>query len=302
MKKKEKKVLALTDIKEKFFVRVALDESRVAHFIELKLAEVKLPALLVGSCNGSDELVLIDGRHRKIADERLGNTSTECELEHFQSEADMIVAALQANVGGSLPPKPEDITHAMQLLLAAGVPRREIISKVSERIGFPPPLVAKHVRNVQSMIALARLRKAVQAVAKDGATVNEAAVSFDVSTERLKKELLKGNKVGEHEGATDISQAKAWANKKIGSLNHSTSRLYARISRDLGDGLITQKQAEDVLDYMERLVKRVQSVHEDWKKRILARQKVTEAVHERDNKDQAERGRMSQRALSRMGL
>lgn len=214
----------------------------------------------------------------------------------------MIVAALEANVGGSLPPSPEDITHTMQLLLAAGVARKEIIRKVAEKTGFPALLVAKHVQNVQRVIAKAQLRKAVQAVAKGGMTVNEAAAEFGVSIEMLQKELVKGNKVGANEGATDISQAKAWTNKKVGSLNHSISRLYAKLSRDLGDGLITLKQAEDVLDYMGKMVTRVQSVHEDWKKRILARQKVTEAVNDRDNKDRVERGRMSQRALSRMGL
>ena len=296
------KILTLSEIKEKFYVRIHLDESRVLHFVDLKMAQEELPPLQVGFLNGSDEPILIDGRHRKAADERLGTTESECEIKHYTCKADMIVAALKANVGGSLPPSQEDITHTMELLLASGLPRREIIQKVTERTGFPATLVAKHVRNVQNGLAQTRLRKAVHAVAKGGKTIEEAALEHDVSIERLRAELLKGKQLDENEGVTNLSQAKAWTNKKVGSLNHSLGRLYAKISRDLGDGLLTPKQAEDIMEYMEKMVQRIVSSHDDWKSRILSRHEIRKAVSEREKKDQGERVRLGRQALERMGL
>ena len=296
------RTLKLADIKERFYVQVNLDETRVNHFMDLKTAKAELSPIQIGFLNDSEELILIDGRHRKVAYEWLGNTATDCIVKHYASEADMIVEALEANVGGSLPPKPEDITHVMELLLASGVSRREIIRKVTGRTGFPAKLVATHVRNVQNVLTQARLRRAVHAVAEGGKTIEEAAQEYDVNLERLRTELLKGKKLDENEGVTNLSQAQAWTNKKVGSLNRSLARLYGKISRDLGDGLLTLEQAEDIMEYMGKMVQRIVSSHDDWKSRILFRHQVKARVEKREDVNRGERARTGNRALERMEL
>jgi hypothetical protein len=230
----------------------------------------------------------------------LGDKKLECETRVFETKEDMIVASLKANVGGSLPPKPENLTHTMSLLFASGVFRKRIIAMVSDQTGFPPRLVQKHIKDVQTVIAHRRIRNALNAVVKAGKTVDEAAAEQGVKVELLKKKLE--GKVNNKAGAPDIDHAKAFAAKKFQGLNHSVGHLYSRLSRDLTDGLINNEDIESVLVYIDGLLERARIIHSSWVKRLNAKNLLKDKLAKVDDASLVEQKSVGSKVLSRMGL
>ena len=296
----KKQNVVLSEIKEKFFVRVALNESHVQYLCDLKKSKAELPPIRLGVCAGSDELVLVDGRHRKAADERLGITEAVCEVRRYETEAEMIIDALKENVGGALPPAPEDITHTMRLLLAAGITKKDIIRRVSEMTSFPPALVAKHLDNVRRHEQKVRLTKAVRSIAEGGQTVASAAAEFGVD-EAILKGALSG-KVDDDEGATNVSQVKAWMEKKFKGLSYSNAQVYLKLSRDLNRGLLTLDEVTEVANHVGKLVDRVVKNHKRWLSRLNVHEVAEQAVERRSRKDRVGEDRLADRVLGRMGL
>ena len=284
----------LNELKETFFVRVGLNPSRVQHFAELLISGVELPPLLVAK----DTNDVVDGRHRKTAHEEVGDTIVSCEIQKFESRAEMILEALRRNVGGSLPPERADINHTMEILLADGVSRKEIIARMSDLVGFPPKLIRLHLDEVQSSIGAARLSRAVKAVMNEGKTVPEAAAEFGVKLETLQKQIEpKADK-----RATNISHLKSWFGGRFGSLNMSNAQNLSNLLKDLKDGVVSEVDAKGVLEHVGKLIARQAKTYDDWNKRFNAQFGVTTAIGQlptpRKKKDKV----AGKTALARMEL
>lgn len=70
----------LKDLKETFFVRVALDEKHVIYLAQIIESGVELPPIV--AVKGTNEIVF--GRHRKAAYQRLGRISALVEFPNVQ--------------------------------------------------------------------------------------------------------------------------------------------------------------------------------------------------------------------------
>ncbi|MDE2188632.1 MAG: ParB-like nuclease domain-containing protein [Patescibacteria group bacterium] len=289
------KKVKLSELKETFVVRIELNREHVEHLRDLIDTGVELEPLLVSF----DDMELIDGRHRKAAYTELGITEVPCKFKKFDSNGDKIVAALQANVGGSLPPTPADINHTMQIMLLAGETRKSIIEKVSGVVGFPKKLVQNHLDRVQSDMVKARLRKAVNAVTTEGKTVPEAASEFGVKLETLQRNIA--GKVDD--GSTNAQQLKSHLSKEYGKLTLICGHNLSKMIRDLKDGVITVSESEDVIRHLKKLTDRFNHYHSEWLKRFGTHLGTVEKA-ERASVNHARKAQVSlgKRALGRMGL
>jgi len=309
----KKVTVALTDLKETFYVRTAIDHEHVSYLKGLVQTGVDLPRIRVNV----DTMEIVDGRHRKAAFEEIGFVDVECDAQKYASRAEMIADALKSNVGGSLPPSPADINHTMELMLSDGMKRKEIIVLISKRVGFPAKLVQKHLDDVQSNLCKVRMRRAISAVVDGGAKVEEAAVAFNVKPEALKQQLLASLDGAEVGKKSDIRQLNAYLGSKITSLNMSFSQSLNRFTRDLRDGLVTNAEAVEVANKLEKLAKRCEKVLLDWANRlktqagtsenaqILTSKRAEKSVKKKTRKPKAKNGddkTSVSKALSRMGL
>lgn len=293
--------LALDTLKEKFFVRVHLNQDHVLHLAGLIENGVELPALLVADDGGTYENGLVDGRHRKAAYQFLNIKEAECELRKFGSLSEMILTALQMNVGGALPPGASDISHTMELLLAADMSRKDIIAHTSKMAGFPEKLVQKHLDEVQSRMAKVRLNAAVKSVTINGMTVHEAAAKHGVKLIALQKHL-QPTEEEENKGATNIPQLKAWLGRRFGSHNMSIAQGLSKLTHDLKDGITKPEEAAEVLEHLEKLAERQSQFFSNWMTRLGASKSVKEEVAKKPTKRQKKDTRVSKNALERMGL
>jgi predicted transcriptional regulator len=288
----------LAELKDDFVVRIELNRDHVDHLKDLIGAGVEMDPLLVSE----DDDELIDGRHRKAAYLEIGIKEAECEIRTFASQAEKIVAALHANVGGSLPPTHADVNHTMQILLTSGESRKSIIEMVSERIGFPPKLIARHLDEVQSNMAKARLKKAASAVVNSGKTVHEAAAEEGVKLETLKK-FLKVEGETDDDRATSVNQVKSYLSTQFASLQCSQGQVLSKVLRELKDGLLTPEESQIVIEHVKKLTGRLNHHHEEWVKRFASHigstVEATEATKAKARKPQVSQGN---KALDRMGI
>jgi ParB-like chromosome segregation protein Spo0J len=185
MSKKQPRLVPISELVNNFYVRIGLDNNHVRFLQGLREHGVVLEPIEIAK--GTNEI--IDGRHRVAVELNLGHTEIYCNEEVYSSKEAMIIAALKANVGGSLPPSPQDIVHTIECLLHEGLSRKVIISQVSERVGFPPKLVARYIDDVRSKVAKRRKAEAVTAIAGGDITLVDAAEKYSVNIEELKAEI-----------------------------------------------------------------------------------------------------------------
>jgi ParB-like chromosome segregation protein Spo0J len=287
--------LALATITEGFLVRVELDHKHIEHLKDLHSSGQELPPILVSE--GDNELV--DGRHRLAAYRELGVQSTSCEIRKFASRAEKIMVALAANVGGSLPPTHADINHTMQILLNEGESRKSIIQMVSDRIGFPAKLVARHLDEVQANIHKVRLKRAINDVVDKGKTIHEAAALHGVKLETLKANLA--DKISD--GKSDVNQLKSHLSVSFNRVSHIYGRNISKLARDLRDGVISEEEARDVIRHMIKLMDRLNHRHNEWVKRFEKHVGVvTTSAAMSEVEAKQSRKQKSSTALEKMGL
>ncbi len=301
MAKMKTRFVSLAEIKVSFFVRTCTNSDHVRYLQSLIESGAELPSLEIAE--GSMDL--IDGRHRLLAYSNLGYTEVMCNEKKYESRNEMILAALKANVGGSLPPSSKDISHVIECLLAEKVPRASIIRQISEQVGFPPKLVRRHIDDIQSLVAKRRLAEAVSAIASGDMNLNEAAVKYDVNVESLKAEIS-GKPKGE--SCSNIAAIKTRLSKKFETFNHSIGKIMANIRDSLRDGVISERDAEEIILHYTELLKGYQSKETQWKARF---EKLFEVKTKNDGsllskkslvKNQKASSGTADSALKKMGL
>lgn len=289
----------LVDLKEAFYVRLTLNQDRVEFFKGLIKAGQKLESLIV-----SDDGDLIDGRQRKAAYLELGISESECEIRHYNSLAEKIVAALRANEGGPLPPTPADLRHTLQILLEAKISRRTIIEQLTQNTGFPARLLQGYLDEVQHYLADVRVKKAVEAVVNQGKTALEAAEEFNVKLETLqenlggKKKIRKGNAAAKH--------VKSMVGQHYRSLVYSGGQLVSKLSKDLQDTVVTPEEVLEVVKYLRNIKRRFDHSVEDWIQRLEAHSSSTEkaavTLGKTEKKAEKKKQNIGKTTLEKMGL
>lgn len=250
-------------IKQTIFVRTKLNHERVTFFESLftsEGADIK-PIELT-----DDTYELLDGRHRLSALTNLGATEVECVLLHIPDHTDQVLYAMKANSGGALPPAEEDFVFTFRGMLEQGITRKKILDGMEGVI--PRPLARRYLDNAQSNIANAALTQAMQAVLDGGKTLQEAADTFAVEIETLRKKLA-GAKGKKKKG---LAQSKSHVTTIYRSHSKKLSAVFAQILKDHQDGepTATTANVDELFNHIEKLSMNVLKNVAQWRKRYEA--------------------------------
>ncbi len=269
MKKKQRRIISITDLQENLFVRKALDQDHVLYLAELidsgvemrdpiEVAEIESPEGKV--------LTIIDGRHRKHAYELNNVTEIEVEVLEFEDEAEMISYAYQKNVGGAKPPTQADTEHTIDVLIRSGVPKK----RIAELLNLPSYLARKYINLVHSKMERQKVMRAAAAVREGGLTLYKAAIQYDVDPESLKV-ALGGKKKPPKNRVEEIHRNLTKAYKSIGQRH---AALIRNLIEKFDDGDVTEQQVNSVFNHIEKLQKQSARTIAEWKKRFEAKIKI----------------------------
>ncbi len=288
--------MKLSDIKETFYVRVALNEDHVLRFAELYEHKAEVPLIKVTEVTKQ----LVDGRHRKAAMLLRDTTEAEVELVPEAEFPELIIQALKANVGGPLPPSKADIHLTVKMLLEKRTPQKWIISQVSEMVGFPKSLVRRYLDNVHSDMSKAKKTRALNAVTEGGMTVPDAAKEFGVDPETIKDALRGKRKKAGELGANVI---KGGVTSKFKSLWGSNGRLLRSMFEGYEDGEVTKECLQEVLTHIEHQIRNLTENNRAWQKRfeaVLTGAVPNDSDFKPNNRQNSER--VAERVLQKMGI
>ena len=248
-------VVSLSELQQNLFVRSALNQDHVLYLAELIQNGVELPPVKV-----TDKRVVIDGRHRIEAYELNNRKEIKVEVVDVKDDQNLISLAYRANVGGALPPTPQDTEHTVMVLLEQG----EKVKQISDLLALPIGMTRKYVANVQSKVSHAKLQRAAAAVTDGGLTVAKAAEQYGADPEKL-KQVLSGHRRQSKQGLTEIQRNLTRSYRSIGIKNATMLR---RLFEKYEDGDFTEKQVESILHHVEKLQRQSSRSVADWKKRF----------------------------------
>jgi predicted transcriptional regulator len=258
MQLKGKKKIKLSDITVNLFVRKQLDTDHVMYLAELIESGVTMSSPI----KVSEDMIMVDGRHRKEAYELNNINEVEVEIYKFNSDAELISEAYKANTGGSKPPTPQDTEHTVMLL----IDRKEKINRIAELLGLPQSLARKYASEVKSRMNRAKLQRAAAAITDGGLTVAKAAEQYEVDGEKL-KEILSGRRRKHKNGVQDLHGDLTRNYRSIGSKN---GRAMGSLLEKFQDGDVTAKQVRDIFAHLKKLQDQSKRAITDWQKRFEA--------------------------------
>lgn len=255
-------VKKLSEIRETFFVRTGLNPDRVKMFVDLYESGAKVPRIRI-----TEDGQLIEGRHRKAALEQLGRTETECEVSQNKHRRELLIEALEANLGGSMPPSPADIMYTIKQLITGGMSQIEVIRKLNSVAGFPVSMCKRYVENVRLRLNNEKTIAALAAIADRGISVKAAAEEFGVGLDVVKN-AIKGKKKKVDE--MDFRELKSGLSSQFRSTAGKTGATMRKLFEAYHDGLVGIDLVEKVVKEMGRLVKKLDHSVKDWQKRLDA--------------------------------
>ncbi len=251
------KLVQLADLKTNLFVRKEIDQDRVLYFAELIENGQTLPPIKITRDNR-----VVDGRHRIEAHVLNDLKGIRVEVVDIDDEIELIAEAYKANVGGALPPTPQDTEHTVMLLLERGESKK----RIGELLGFPPGMARRYVNDTQSKMSRAKLLRAAGAVTDGGLTVAKAAEQYEVDIEKL-KETLSGHRKKHKRGIVEIQRGLTTTYKSNGLKN---AALIRSLLEKYEDGDVTERQVREIFEHIDSLQKRAIRSFGDWKKRFDA--------------------------------
>jgi ParB-like chromosome segregation protein Spo0J len=251
-------IVPIEKLKVDFYVRKKLNEDHVIFLAELIEGGVQLPPIQI-----TKDWVVIDGRHRIEAHQLVSKNEIMAEIVELESEVEIISQAYRSNMGGSLPPTPEDTEHTIVLLLEHG----ESSKKIAELLGLPVAMTRKYVNNVKSKLARQKLMKAVDAVTEGGLTIAEAALKYDVSEDSIKN-VLSGNKRRKEQFG--ISELHSQLTSTYQSVSIKNARIIEKLIENFKEGDVSESQVREIFAHIKNLQKKSSRRISDWEKRFDA--------------------------------
>ena len=276
------RVVKLKDLKTHYFVRKGINQDHV-----LMLAELYEAAMLesnsdsvaasraVAAIQVTEEMELVDGRHRKEAMELAQITDARVEVLPPMTTAELVVAAAKANYGGALPPTREDMIFTIEQLLT----RHGMTAKAVEEhmTMLPKSVVRKYVNMANKRINEIRLKLAITDMA-NGLTLQQAARQHSLKPEAVQL-ALEGKKPKSKTGAAQLSSALTAYTK---GYSGQVSRIINKSIEEFRNGEISEDTVQTALNHQGHLMRRMFLRLEDWQRRLKAA-KVGEAMPDVDS-------------------
>ncbi|HLD70428.1 MAG TPA: ParB N-terminal domain-containing protein [Negativicutes bacterium] len=245
----------ISELQINTYVRKEINQDHALMLALLLENKVKLPPIQVTSA-----LIVIDGRHRIEAHQINNLAEIEVELVDIKDENELISAAYRANMGGSLPPTPQDTEHTVRTLLDRGMPKKDI----PDSLGLPVNMVRSYINKIASKVKRQNLQKAEYAVIEKNVTRAQAAEEFGVDEQDLKRYMQEGRKK-KKSGLSDIERNIQHLHQ---SLSNQTTRTFKRLSTLFEDGDASAKDVQNFLDMVESRLQAMTRLNKDRRTRF----------------------------------
>lgn len=248
------KTIKISEIKPNLFVRQQINPDHVLFLAGLIEGGVELPPIELTKHN-----VLIDGRHRIQAFEMNNRDEIPYKVVEVEGDVEMISRAYRANLGGSLPPTPQDTEHTVMELLRRDVPMKAI----ADLLGLPTSTARNYAKSVKGKMTNIDLQRAASLVHESSMNVSQAAAEVGVDEDRL-REFMKGHV----KRGRDVAEIQRTITKRYRSLAASNSDMFRKLFDRFQDGDIRQKQVDKILSHIENLIRAQGRVVEDQRSRF----------------------------------
>ncbi len=261
--KKSTSVL-ISKLKDRFYVREGHKQSHVDFLAALYRSGTALPPIEV-----TPDFAVIDGRHRVLALKLLKRRHVEVIIINETNNFKLVARAIKANIGGSLPPTPDDIFFAIEHLVKNGATKNEVFATIPLDASFVAPLY----KGVMLQHEQKKLQRAVEAVADGNTTIVQAAKKFGLNAKNIQAAVRgRAKKVERHEPA-QLKRAVDMRFKRFrATLVQSTRHLMTNVRT----GNISPKTAEGVVDYTQSSLDRLIVTWEAQRKRFESIKKAEE--------------------------
>lgn len=257
MSKKERvESISLGDLQINAFVRAGIDENHVLFLGQLIEGGTELPPILITANNE-----VIDGRHRIQAHDVLGREIIQAKIVEVNSPEEIIAMAFRANMGGSLPPSPQDIEHTISLLVES----KKTAQAISELLSLPQEMVSSYVAEVKARLARKKLQDAVRDVIDNDLAPKAAAKKHGVELDKLKAELS-GNKQKSKQSSNTLQKKLTFTFKSCGG---TVGKAMKTLQLLANEGDISKQEIQEIFDHIEDFLHRFVSNIADKKKRLL---------------------------------
>lgn len=261
--------LSLNQIKNKFDVRLQLDQDRVIQFAGMYEAGVDLPPIEVVKLV-EDEYAFIDGRHRAAARQYLELTNVMAIVRNGNlkdNPAALYALALRANWGGSQPPTRSDIQHTVLRMLESGLSRTEIESVLAF---IPRGSLRAYTAHALNRINRRRIGLALDSIS-EGVPIEKAAEKAHVKLETI-KDVIAGKKgvwgKGRSEEGQLIVELRTYISQQLFSANAGISKKLGDLLQKVADGEISAKGAASVIKAWKDHLRKTGLRVADWEDRL----------------------------------
>lgn len=270
MAKEKTVMITLSQIVNRFDVRVKLDEDRVLQFMSMYEAGDFVPPVQLVRV-GEDSYSYIDGRHRGAARSYLNCADVEAILRpEFMADnpLELFAVALEANYGGAKPPTRDDIVHTILRMLEAGCTQ----ASIRERLVFlPAGALRAYIATARSSIMKRKVAKALDDVSEGTCTVEEAARARGVKVDVL-KDVMAGKKRKWNKGRSDEAEfciaLKNYISNELKSANGGIGKKVESLLKKVDDGEVSYKFAEEVLRAWREHLRKTGVRVSDWQARL----------------------------------
>ncbi len=286
---KKNLVVELEKIHTNLFVRKALDANRKKHFEDLIAEIVALqnqgktldpqlldnvrPMLVTPAYEvlGNGKLRYlpdtpyyegVDGRHRHWAWTVHGVKETAVTVAEYETYVDLISEASKANLGGSMPPTPEDRKLTVRNLVQAGASHRE----VAEAIGFTMGMTRRMVEQAKAEINRARLIDALDEYRLGNTPLPQIAAKHRVDEDKLRELVGVSGRRGKKKIKELHTQLTATAKGNAAR----RSKLFASLMDKYQDREVTVKQVRQVFKHLQDTLARQEKHIKEWESRFEA--------------------------------
>lgn len=267
--KEKVEMVPLSQILNKFDVRIELDNDRVVQFAGLYEGGVNLPPVRIVKLD-EDTYAYIDGRTRGAARAYLNLKDVPaviCNGSLRDNPIELFAEALESNWGGSKPPSGADIIHSVLRMLELGATQ----GAIRERLNFIPSGAASaYISSARSVLQKRRLTKALDAVA-EGVTVETASSMFKCKLDRLKNAISgKKGTFGAHRSNEQqvAIELKGYISRHLLSANTGISKKMTILLTKVEEGEVSAKVARSVIKAWSEHCRKTMLRIEDWDDRL----------------------------------
>jgi ParB-like chromosome segregation protein Spo0J len=206
-------MVEILTIKREEFVRFALSNERVEHFeICLKSGD-ELPPIEL-----TYEGVLIAGRHRIRAYEKLGHTTVPVVFEHCTDEDDLLIKAFEENyVKAPLPYSPADLAMIFRRQVDKGRTKKELEGMF---VKMSKSQVAYYYERAVDTVNKRKVSQAIGLITEKGMTLDKAAQTVGVAPSLIQSAL--------------VTKSKKQALSKVAQMNQQLTAQFSANSRAVG--------------------------------------------------------------------